>query len=120
MDSHPGPDPSYFQDRASEVAASVASQTALVARRTLEISKELSFFLEATQELAIKDTGVSLNTKEEDLLLFDSSPLGYKTIDVWIVVISELFEQQKSLAKNICKNYRRGAFKQKINSLKNI
>jgi hypothetical protein len=48
MDSHPGPDPSYFQDRASEVATSVASQTALVARRTREISKELSLSLETT------------------------------------------------------------------------
>jgi hypothetical protein len=121
MDSHPGPDPlSYFQDRASEVAASVASQTALVARRTREISKELSLSLEATQELAIEDTGISLNTKEKDLLLLDDGPLGYKTIDVWIAAISELFEQQKSLAKNIYESYREDAFKQKINNLKNI
>jgi hypothetical protein len=92
MDSHPSPDPSYFQDRTSEIAASITSQTALVAWRTREISKELSLSLETTQELAIEDIGMSLNTKEKDLLLLDSSPLGYKTIDVWIVVISELFE----------------------------
>jgi hypothetical protein len=82
IDSHPGFDPSYFQDRASEIAASVASQTVLVARRTQEISKELSFFLKVTQELAIEDISISFNTKEKDLLLLDSSPLGYKTIDV--------------------------------------
>jgi hypothetical protein len=93
MDSHPGPNLSYLQDRASEVAASVASQTVLVARRTREISKELSLSLEATQELVIEDTGISLNTKEEDLLLLDSGPLGYKTIDIWIAAISEFFEQ---------------------------
>jgi hypothetical protein len=120
IDSHPGPDPSYFQDRASKVAASVVSQIALVARRTREISKELSLSLKATQELAIEDTGINLNTKEEDLLPLDGSPLGYKTIDIWIIVISELFEQQKSLAKNICESYRGGAFKQKMNSLKSM
>jgi hypothetical protein len=40
----------------------------------------------------IKDIGINLNTKEKDLLLLDNGPLGYKTINVWIVVISELFE----------------------------
>jgi hypothetical protein len=80
----------------------------------------LSLSLKATQELAIEDTGVSLNTKEEDLLPLDSGPLGYKTINVWIAAISELFEQQKSLAKNICESYRGGAFKQKMNSLKSM
>jgi hypothetical protein len=44
------------------------------------------------QELAIKDTGISFNTKEKDLLLLDSSPLGYKTINVWMIVISEFFK----------------------------
>jgi hypothetical protein len=82
MDSHPGPDPSYLQDRASEIAASIASQTALVAWRTREISKELNLSLEVMQELVIEDTGISFNTKEEDLLLLDSGPLGYKTINV--------------------------------------
>jgi hypothetical protein len=52
----------------------------------------LSLSLEAAQELVIEDTGMSLNIKEEDLLLLDGGPLGYKTIDVWIAVISELFE----------------------------
>jgi hypothetical protein len=92
IDSHPGPDLLYFQNRTSEVAASITLQTALIAQRTQEISKELNLFLETTQELAIKDTGISLNTKEEDLLLLDSSPLGYKTINVWIAIILEFFE----------------------------
>jgi hypothetical protein len=82
IDSYPNPDLFYFQDRTSEVAASIASQIALVARRTREISKELSFFLEATQELAIKDISISLNIKEKDLLLLNNSPLGYKTINI--------------------------------------
>jgi hypothetical protein len=80
----------------------------------------LNFSLKATQELAIKDIDISLNTKEKDLLLLDSGPLGYKTIDVWIIVILELFEQQKSLVKNIYESYRGGVFKQKINSLKSM
>jgi hypothetical protein len=58
------------------------------------ISKELSLSLEAAQELAIKDTGISLNTKEEDLLLLDNGPLGYKTIDIWIAVILELLSNR--------------------------
>jgi hypothetical protein len=82
IDLHPNPDLSYFQDRTSKVATSIASQTTLIAWRTQEISKELSFSLKTTQELVIENTGISLNTKEEDLLLLDSSPLGYKTIDV--------------------------------------
>ena len=55
IDSYPGSDPSYFQDRTSEIAASITSQIVFVAWRIQEISKELSFSFEATQELAIKD-----------------------------------------------------------------
>jgi hypothetical protein len=53
-----------------------------IAWRTREISKKLSFSLETTQELAIEDMGINLNTKKENLLPLDNNPLDYKTINV--------------------------------------
>jgi hypothetical protein len=43
-------------------------------------------------QLIIENTSINFNTKEKILLLLDNNPLGYKTINVWIITILEFFE----------------------------
>lgn len=50
----------------------------------------------------------------------NGGPLSYKSADVWMAALSELYTSQVALGNNTCDNFRGAAFKSKMTSLKNM